>query len=129
MHPTRYIASALAGLAALAAIAGMTGAAPLPATRNGGQQVQWGRLGTFALGGASPTPSPTPPASPPPTASPSPACSPYWSFVQSPSPTGDALFYGIAATPQGDLWSVGYTRGGTATTTLIERWDGTAWQV
>jgi hypothetical protein len=46
--------------------------------------------------------------------------------VPSPSPKGFYLV-GVAATPAGTAWAVGYTDNGTSTRTLILRWNGTAW--
>jgi hypothetical protein len=44
--------------------------------------------------------------------------------VPSPSPGTDSSLLGVAATPAGTAWAVGYTGSGR---TLILRWNGTAW--
>ena len=50
-----------------------------------------------------------------------------WTRVPSPSPPGSYL-YGVAATPDGTAWAVGYAGNGTGVaTTLILRWNGTTW--
>ena len=53
-----------------------------------------------------------------------------WTTVPNPSPAGSWL-RGVAATPAGTAWAVGCTGCGTSTSdstsTLILRWNGTAW--
>ena len=50
--------------------------------------------------------------------------------MPSPSPPGvSSWLTGIAAVAADDAWAVGYTQTATATRTLIEHWDGTAWTV
>ncbi|MBF6613969.1 MAG: S-layer homology domain-containing protein [Chloroflexi bacterium] len=54
-----------------------------------------------------------------------------WSIVPSPSPgQTDNVFYGVTALASNDVWAAGYafTTGGLPRT-LIEHWDGSAWQV
>lgn len=52
-----------------------------------------------------------------------------WRRVASPE-VGWANLNGVAATPSGNLWAVGYCSPTSSTKrTLIERWDGATWQV
>lgn len=54
-----------------------------------------------------------------------------WSIVPSPSPgqTQNTL-YGVAALASNDVWAAGYSyTSGSPSRTLIEYWDGSAWQV
>ena len=44
-----------------------------------------------------------------------------------PSPAGSTL-YSVAATSAGNAWAVGWTASSTHTSTLIVRWNGTAWK-
>jgi hypothetical protein len=47
-----------------------------------------------------------------------------WNLV--PNPTLSAQFNSVAAAPNGELWAAGYVE--VPPTTLIERWDGSAWR-
>lgn len=50
---------------------------------------------------------------------------PYGSaWKQAPSPSLAGSLSSVAATSASNVWAVGYTRNGR---TLIERWNGTAW--
>lgn len=53
-----------------------------------------------------------------------------WYHVPSPSPgAGNNVLLGVAAVSARNVWAVGYYRTATAIEqTLIEHWDGTAWQ-
>jgi hypothetical protein len=55
-----------------------------------------------------------------------------WNIIPSPSPgtAGLNTLYAIAANSANDVWAVGsFTNNGQFAQTLIERWDGTSWQV
>jgi photosystem II stability/assembly factor-like uncharacterized protein len=55
-----------------------------------------------------------------------------WQVVASPSAgTGNNFLTGVAALSPSDIWAVGYTQnsGVTASSTLIEHWNGISWQV
>src|SRR5438874_2326317 len=55
---------------------------------------------------------------------------PGWQAVYTPTPNGNGVLTAIAAVPGTDeLWSVGYTDPDGYDQTLIERWDGTSWEV
>ena len=51
-----------------------------------------------------------------------------WTQVPSPGPgTTDNYLFGVAATPAGTAWAVGYADSGGVISTLIMRWNGSAW--
>ena len=51
-----------------------------------------------------------------------------WTTVPSPSPgTTDNFLYGVAVTPTGTAWAVGYADSGGVISALILRWNGNAW--
>jgi hypothetical protein len=53
-----------------------------------------------------------------------------WKQVTSPNPGGSSnrnFLYGVVATSPTNAWAVGYYYNGTADRTLIEHWNGTAW--
>lgn len=53
-----------------------------------------------------------------------------WAQVESPSPSGQAILWGVDARAKKDVWAVGAVnddQGGGVT--LIEHWDGTSWSV
>ncbi|MDQ2809237.1 MAG: S-layer homology domain-containing protein [Chloroflexota bacterium] len=56
-----------------------------------------------------------------------------WSVVESPTgPIGDYFlnsFYGVNVRAADDIWAVGDARNNSASKTLIEHWDGTAWTI
>jgi hypothetical protein len=54
-----------------------------------------------------------------------------WSIVNSPnaSTTQTNVFYGMTCVSASDCWAVGYYVNGSATQTLIERWDGSSWAI
>lgn len=53
-----------------------------------------------------------------------------WKHATSPNPGGPngSLFAGVAAASESNVWAVGDYSDGTATRTLIARWNGTAWK-
>jgi hypothetical protein len=58
-----------------------------------------------------------------------------WSVVSSPSPNSNATLNGAVAVSTSDVWAVGFTFGsgngfsGGSQQTLIEQWNGSAWNV
>jgi hypothetical protein len=54
-----------------------------------------------------------------------------WQVQKSARPEGSnyAQLYGVAATSSQDAFAVGYYQHGTAAQTLVERWNGKAWQL
>jgi erythromycin esterase-like protein len=56
-----------------------------------------------------------------------------WSVVSSPSPNSNATLNGAVAISTNNVWAVGYTFGsgfsGGSQQTLIEQWNGSAWNV
>jgi hypothetical protein len=54
-----------------------------------------------------------------------------WTAASTPSAATPSAFYGVDASGPGDVWAVGVqTIAGTnLAKALVERWDGTAWQV
>jgi hypothetical protein len=54
-----------------------------------------------------------------------------WKIVPSPNPVGSSgsWLYGVDATTANNVWAVGYWTEGLTTSTLAERWNGTAWSV
>jgi Dockerin type I domain len=54
-----------------------------------------------------------------------------WTIVASPNTEGTANnnLYGVACTSTSDCWAVGQALIGAAFRTLIERWDGTSWNI
>ena len=60
-----------------------------------------------------------------------PACGPDWSIVSNPNvgTHGNSL-HDVAAVSSDDVWAVGsYADGYTSTLTLIQHWDGSAWDI
>ena len=53
-----------------------------------------------------------------------------WKSVATPALSSGGLFDAVAMTPSGDAWAVGSQfNGNGGSTTLAERWNGSAWQV
>jgi N-acetylneuraminic acid mutarotase len=109
----------------------------------GGRSSAGGFTGTSTtqrVGGCGPTstpvntltPTPTPPISTPsPTATPTCGSTPSWQIVSSPNVgTGANTLNAVVAVSVNDAWAVGNTViSPTNSSALIERWDGTAWNV
>ena len=54
-----------------------------------------------------------------------------WKILPTPNPTGskDASLTGVSVISAASAWAVGYSWNGTATSTVIEHWNGTTWKL